>query len=181
MILPEILKKIFRSRISWIYESTASADRFFRLPPTRIYKLRSVLLFVQTIHTSRARKRIVSRMATTGKMWKSDDFRKFMKVRLHNSFPRCDALCSRDVVTWNLRPLPLFSREQQRVSLFRCAVNGFALYNVFRKSCIENGGIFYVRKRRFQKVFPFFGENTTFDAPKDLYLRRISLAIAIVK
>lgn len=30
---------------------------------------------------------------------KSDYFRKFMKVRLHNSFPYCDALCSRDGLT----------------------------------------------------------------------------------
>lgn len=129
-----------------------------------------VLLFVQTIHTSRTRKRIVPRMVTTGKMWKSDDFRKFMKVRLHNSFPHCDALCSRDVVTWNLRPLPLFSREQQRISLFRCAFYGFALYNVFQKSCIDNGEFFYIRKCRFQKVFLSFGENTIFNVPKDLYI-----------
>lgn len=42
---------------------------------------------------------------------KSDYFRKFMKVRLHNSFPYCDALYSRDGLTWNLRPLLLFTKE----------------------------------------------------------------------
>lgn len=124
-------------------------------------------LFVQTIHTSRARKRFVLRMATTGKMWKSDDFRKFMKVRLHNSFPRCDALCSRDVVTWNLRPLLLFSREQQRVSLFRCAFYRFALYNVFRKSRMENDVaiLFFIFAKNvsLQEVVLLF-ENIAFEA-----------------
>lgn len=80
------------------------------LSAAQIYKLQSfsLLLLERTARVASAKE---SRMGTTGKTWKSDDFRKFMKVRLHNSFPRCDALCSRDVVTWNLRPLPLFSRE----------------------------------------------------------------------
>lgn len=135
----------------------------------RIYKLLLILQLVQTMHASQTHEKIVARMGMTVKMWKSDDFRKFMKVRLHNSFPRCNALCSRDVVTWNLRPLPLFSKEQQRVSLFRCTFYRFALYNVFRKSCTENDGILRVRKRWFQESVFIPRRKSCFDA-KDFRL-----------
>lgn len=87
---------------------------------------------------------------------KSDYFRKFMKVRLHNSFPYCDALCSRDGLTWNLRPLLLFTKEQHHglvipVRFLRICL----IYYVSRKYKIDDEWIkFYIYIFHFQ--YPLF-------------------------
>lgn len=122
------------SRMSGIVHSARTLPLVYYIAHVNLQTPTNIVIW-----TIRARKRIprvTSRAPreTGRKMWKSDDFRKFMKVRLHNSFPRCDALCSRDVVTWNLRPPPLFSREQRRASRYSGVLSTGLRYT----TCSEN-------------------------------------------